>query len=115
MGSEKWSHWQASTYTTIAQANTRACGSGVMRLTFCSSGLAAFIALAAPAVSAEPEAARVASLAPAAESAGPRRLWAGTASDVLGAPSLTAGMSQSSIQRAEILRSVKCRPDKCAA
>ncbi len=58
-----------------------------MRLALCSSGLAAFLALAAPAICAEPEAARIDSVAPAEESTEPRRLWAGAATDVLGAPS----------------------------
>ncbi len=56
-----------------------------MRLALRSSGLAVFIALAAPAISAETE--RTASLAAAAGPAEPRRLWAGAPTDVLGAPS----------------------------
>ena len=56
-----------------------------MRFALRSSGLAVFIALAAPTIAAETE--RAAPLAATAEPAHPRRLWAGAATDVLGDPS----------------------------
>ena len=58
-----------------------------MRITLYSSGLAAFLTLSAPAISAEREAARGESPVAAAQFSEPRCLWAGVGADVLGAPS----------------------------